>query len=417
MNRKLAIDGGERLISTPLKSRFNVGEEEKQAVIGLFDKTISTGQCFGYNGEEERLFCEEFVEFMGGGCADAVNSGSSAVYVALRALDPPPYSEVVVGAITDPGGMMPIVMMNCIPVPADVIPNGYNTGPKEIEERISPRTSAIVVAHLQGEPADMNGILAVARKYDLPVVEDCAQAYCCKLNGKLVGTFGDTAGFSTMFGKHMNTGGQGGIVYSRDPERYWDLRRYSDRGKPFGLPEGSTNIYASHNFNLDELACTIGRVQLRKVQSIVDRRIEIAENIVRGLAERQIDCLIPPEFLPGAEPSYWYLRLRVDASKLLCSKMDFLKAVQAEGVLMIADYHAGLPSAFTWYTEKRVFGNRGLPWSSSEYKGDPDEVYEIPNAIKSVDEHFNLHVYESWGEEEVDLILRSFEKVYHAYRA
>lgn len=222
---ELAINGGPRVRTKPFPGRGLLGPEEKAAVDALFDEAIASGSAFGYNGPTEEAYCKEFAEFMGGGYVDAVNSGTTAVYVALRALNIEPFTEVIVSCLTDPGGMMPIVMMNCIPIIADTEPGSYNTGPKEVEELISPLTSAILVAHIGGEPVDMEGIMAIARKHNIPVVEDCAQAHGAKLNGKLVGTFGDVAAFSTMFGKHHCTGGQGGLVYTRDERLYYEARR------------------------------------------------------------------------------------------------------------------------------------------------------------------------------------------------
>ncbi len=100
----------------------------------MFDTVINTGYVFGYNGKFENAFCEEFSKLMGGGYADAVNSGTNAVYIALRALELKPFSEVIVSAITDPGGMMPIPLLNLIPVIADTEPGKYNVGPVQIEK-------------------------------------------------------------------------------------------------------------------------------------------------------------------------------------------------------------------------------------------------------------------------------------------
>ena len=147
---------------------------------------------------------------------------------------------------------------------------------------ITPQTSAIVVAHIGGEPADIENIVAVAKKHGIPVVEDCAQAHNAKLNGKLLGSFGDIGAFSTMFGKHHCTGGQGGLVYTKDEELYWRIRRAADRGKPFGIEKPNGNVTASLNFNMDEIAATIGRVQLKKLPSIVERRRAIVAKL-RGV--------------------------------------------------------------------------------------------------------------------------------------
>src|SRR5450759_1436330 len=105
-----AINGGPKIRSKPFPGRGHLGLEEKAAVDALFDQAIASGEAFGYNGPDEEAYCREFAEFMGGGYADAVSSGTAAVYVALRVLEPEPFTEIIVSPITDPGGMMPIVL-------------------------------------------------------------------------------------------------------------------------------------------------------------------------------------------------------------------------------------------------------------------------------------------------------------------
>ncbi|MCX6984881.1 MAG: DegT/DnrJ/EryC1/StrS family aminotransferase, partial [Lentisphaerae bacterium] len=188
------------------------------------------------------------------------------------ALQLPPFSEVIVGCVTDPGGMMPIVLNNCIPIVADVVPGSFNTGAAMIEPLITGRTKAILVAHIGGEPANMPEIMALAKKHNLKVIEDCAQSHMAKINGRNVGSFGDIGAFSLMFGKHMCTGGQGGAVFTKSEEMYWNIRRAADRGKAFNLPDGSTNVVPAINCNMDEIHAVIGRVQLRKLPDIVARR-------------------------------------------------------------------------------------------------------------------------------------------------
>ncbi|MBN1581398.1 MAG: DegT/DnrJ/EryC1/StrS family aminotransferase, partial [Anaerolineae bacterium] len=237
---QLAINGGPRVRSEPFPQRGHISIEEKAAIDALFDRHIEAGTAPGYNGEQEDAYCQEFAAFMGGGYVDAVSSGTTALYAALKALDLEPFTEVIASAVTDPGGLMPIPLLNLIPMVADAASGGYNSGPEQIETLISPLTSAIVVAHIAGEPADIEGVMTVARKHGLPVIEDCSQSHGATVNGKLVGTFGDMGVFSTMFGKHHSSGGQGGLVFTRDETLYQAIRRASDRGKPFFLPPGST---------------------------------------------------------------------------------------------------------------------------------------------------------------------------------
>ncbi len=413
-SQELAINGGPPVINEPLPARSLISEAEKQAVEALFDRSIASGIAFGYNGQEEQAYCNEFAEYMGGGFADGVNSGTSAVYVALRALNPEPYTEVIVPPVTDPGGMMPVPLLNCIPVVADAAPGCYNTGAEQVEEVVSPLTSAIVVAHIGGEPADIEGIVDVARRHNLPVVEDCSQSHGAVVNGRKTGAFGDIGAFSTMFGKHHCTGGQGGLVFTRDENLYRRIRWAADRGKPFDLPKGSTNCMASLNFNMDELGAAIGRVQLAKLPRIIRRRREFAEKLRPSLSN--LRSIRIPHLISGAEHVYWWWRLEVREDKITCSKDEYCAALAAEGVLLNPEYSAALQQRMQWFVERNVFGTGNLPWSSPSYKGDAERSFPCPNAAAAIGCQFNLTILESWGEKEAAVMGAAFAKVDAAYR-
>lgn len=413
LQKKLAVNGSSAVISGGLKNRFNIGVEEKNAVMAMFDKAIESGQVPGYNGAEEEQLCSDFAQFMGGGFADAVNSGTTAVYVALRALELEPFSEVIVSPVTDPGGMMPVILNNCIPVVADSAPGSYNMGAKQIEEKITKYTSAIVISHIMGEPADMTAVMKLVKKYNLKVLEDCAQAHGAKLHGSYVGTFGDVAAFSTMFGKHFHTGGQGGMVFTGNEDLYWKVRRYADRGKPFGLEDGATNCVASLNFNLNDFAAAIGIVQLKKLAWLVETRRNIVHMLTEGF--KKIKSIEVPEQIEGAEPSYWFFRLKFNKEAVTCNKSEFLDAVEAEGIGMIKDYSGARPFLMDWFVNKKAFGTGGFPWTAPQYKGKYTGGFDCPNAAEVLGYSFNLNVYESWGKEEVKLILKAFKKVEEAY--
>ena len=307
---------------------------------------------------------------------------------------------------------MPIVMLNCIPVLADAVPGSFNTGPTQIEELISPLTSAILVSHIGGEPADMLGIMEVAKRYNLPVIEDCSQSHAAKINGQYIGTFGDIAAFSTMFGKHHCVGGQGGIIFTKDEEIYKIARRASDRGKPFFLPEGSTNEFVSLNFNLKDLAAVIGRIQIKKLPTIVKKRQEAAKKLIQRIKE--LKSVYIPEVIENAEHTYWFFRLGLDLSKLTCDKDTFLNAVMAEGIPINPTYNA-LISNQDWFINHKAFGTSGFPWSSPEYKGDSARKFVCPNAVESIKNCFNLSINESWGDIEIEDTIKAFAKVESVY--
>ena len=410
----LAINGGPKAVVKAPSQRFATDAREKAAVDALLDEAIRTGINSGYNGPQEEALGREFAELLGGGYADGVNGGTNAVYVALRAINPEPFSEVIVSAVTDPGGMMPIPMCNCIPAVADVAPDSYNTCAEEIEKLITPLTAAIIVPHIAGEPADMREIMALANRYGLPVIEDCAQAHLAKLDGKPVGTWGTYGAFSTMFGKHFNTGGQGGMVFTKDEDKYWKVRQVADRGKPFGLPAGSTNCIAAINCNLQELGAAIGRVQLTKLASFGERRREVVRKLTEGFAE--IPSVKIPKLVDGAECVYWFWRLGVNLDGMDCTKDEYVAALSAEGVPLNPTYRAALPSTADWFKNRRAFGTHGFPWTSPEYKGTMNRDFEIPNALAVMTRQYNLSLNESWTDEDIANVLAAYRKVDAAFR-
>ncbi len=410
---KLALHGSVPVRETPLPPRGHIGTEEKEAVIAYLDRVIASGTLGAYQGEEEEAYCAQFAEYLGGGYADAVSSGSTAIYVALKALQLEAFSEVIIGPFTDPGGMMPIPLQNMVPMIADSAPGSYNTGPEQIEELISARTSAVIVPHIAGEPADMGGIMEVARRHGIPVIEDCAQAHGTRFRGQLAGSYGDISAFSTMSGKHHSSGGQGGMVFTRDQALYQSVRRMADRGKPHFLPEGATNIEATLNFNQTDVAAVVGQVQLRKLPEMVERRRAIVGQLIEGMADLEMIAL--PQGGRDFESSYWFLPVAFYPERAACDKETFCESLRAEGLPVTDDYRSGMPHRQTWYMERRVFGSSGYPWASPLYKGDPNRGFPCPNAQAMLKSHFTMSLHENWGTREIDDVIAIFHKVAAAY--
>ncbi len=403
----LAINGGGPVRATPMPPRCLFGEAEKAAAIKLFDEASKSGGVFGYNGPKEQAFEDEFAEFMGGGFADGVNSGTSAVFAALGALELEAGSEVIVPPITDAGGVMPVVMLNCVPVFADTAPNSYNLGPDQFEAVISDKTRAVIVAHIGGDAVELDPILEIARRHGIRVLEDGAQAHGARYKGRLVGTVGDIAAFSTMSGKHFATAAQGGIVYTRDEDLHWKGKRFADRGKPFNLPEAGSNVVAGLNLNLNELAAAVGRVQLGKLPSIVAGRQRVGEGVKAGVAGLGAVSVgwQPPE----SESSYWFLRIALDLAQLSVSKEDFVQALVAEGIPAYPSYRH-IQAESDWFKNRRHIW---CPWLYREQAGPPPT---LPNAIAVTDCNFNMGMHENYGEAEVQDIVAALAKVERAYR-
>ena len=413
----LAIHGGPQVRTTPMPVRRLFDEGDKRAVVDLFDRAIAEGShLLGYNGPQEEAYCQAFCQFMGGGYADGVNSGTNAVYVALRAMELEPFSEVIVPPITDPGGVMPVVMCQLVPVPADSETDSYNIDPASIEAKITPRTSAIVVAHISGRPADMDAIMAIARRHNLKVIEDCAQAHGARYKGRPVGAIGDAASFSTMFGKHHASGGQGGLVYTRDEPTYWKIRQHADRGKPFGLDAANGNVAADLNCNMDELHATIGLNQISKLPDHLSHIRQLARHIAEGV--RPLRAVHMLEDQPDCEGAYWFIVFRLDTDKLPGDKAAFVEALNAEGVPFVDSYlHS--PAVWPWFEKRSAFGTSQLPWRVPDAQGDaaPDvaSAPQLPQLLEVERTHFSIKVHEGYSKPDADDIVAVLRKVETAW--
>jgi dTDP-4-amino-4,6-dideoxygalactose transaminase len=407
----LAIDGGSKVRTKPWPPRALFGEEEKQAAMDLFDEAIGTGNAFGYNGAREQAYEQAFAQYFGGGYADAVNSGTSAIFVALGALDLEPFGEVVVPPITDPGGVMPVPMLNQVPVVADAAPGSFNTGAAEVGAVLTKHTRAIIVAHIAGELVDLDPVLDLARSRGIPVIEDCAQSHGARYKGRLAGTMGTLSAFSTMSGKHHATGAQGGVVFTRDEKLYQEAKRFADRGKPFFLTAPG-NVRMGLNLNSNDLSAAIGLVQLRKLPKIVDGRQAAARRIRDGLSAAKAVAL--GRQVPNTEASYWFLRVELDLARLRLGKAEFSAALAAEGIPNSASYRH-IPSEAPWFQQRRTYGRSGCPWTSPEYRGDRDRKFPCPNAVAATDRCFIIGVHENWGEEETRDVVEALLKVERAY--
>ena len=408
----LAIDGGDKVRVDPMPARALFGEHEKQAAVELFDQAIAAGGAFGYNGPEHKAYEQEFAEFLGGGFAHSVNSGTTALYVALRALELEPGDEVICPPITDAGGVMPVPLQLLVPVIADGWPGSYNMGPAEIEAAVTERTRAVVLAHIGGDPCDMDPVLALAQKHGLAVVEDCAQSHGALYKGRLVGAIGTISAFSTMSGKHHASGAQGGMVFTSDEDLYWKAVRYGDRGKPYNTDAGS-NVAASLNMNQNDLGATIGRVQLRKLPGMAARRMQAGEAVRRGLESGAVATRVGP-IVPDTQSTYWFMRFQLDMEKLTVSKERFVEALGAEGIGCSPSYRH-IPSEAKWFREQNVFGTSGYPWQLPCYKGPRNPSYDLPHIVATCESSFNVGINENYGEREAADIVAAVAKVEEAY--
>jgi dTDP-4-amino-4,6-dideoxygalactose transaminase len=217
------------MLNTPLAPWPSFTPEEADAV----QKVLLSNKVNYWTGTEGREFEKEFAAYCGAKHAIALTNGTVALELALFALGIGPGDEVITTSRTFIASASCIVMRGATPVIADVDPVSQNVTAETIRPLITPRTRAIIAVHLAGWPCDMDPILALAREHGLKVIEDCAQCHGATYKGRPVGSLGDVAAFSFCQDKIMTTGGEGGMLTTRDTalwERAW---AFKDHGKSF----------------------------------------------------------------------------------------------------------------------------------------------------------------------------------------
>ena len=250
-------------------------------------------------GPEVEAFEEEFATYCAANHAVGLANGLDALHLALRAMDVGPGDEVIVPSNTYIATWLAVSQCGATPVPVETIEATYNINPDLIEAGITPRTKVILPVHLYGQPADMDPILAIARKHGLRVLEDAAQAHGARYKGQRIGGHGDAVAWSFYPGKNLGAMGDGGAVTTNDSElagRLRVLRNYGSRVKYVNEVQG-------YNSRLDPLQAAMLRVKLRRLDEWNARRGAIAQQYLDGLRARGLTMPHVPEW---ADP-VWHL--------------------------------------------------------------------------------------------------------------
>ncbi|MFZ5805700.1 MAG: aminotransferase class V-fold PLP-dependent enzyme [Verrucomicrobiota bacterium] len=394
MKSKLALYGGDRIKKKPFPPRRAFHEAHLKAVKEVFNYYKKAGVDFGYQGEFEKRYTQEFAEWLGGGYADAVNTGSGAVFVALAALGLKPGSEVLVSPISDPGTYNAVVMNRLTPKLMDSAEMNYNVGVKQFSSRINERTKAVLIVHATGKACPIEEIAQIARERKIFVVEDCSQAHGAKCHGRYVGTFGDIAAFSTMYRKNHCSGGCGGLVFTKDLNLHQMARAHADRGKPYwieGFDEKNPNqfLFPAMNFNQDEVSCAIGLASLKELEETNHTRREFLRYLHSRLILQSRVCRFP-EITDSDAP--FFQPIMVDVKKLNCTKLEFAKAVQAEGISINPHYQY---LAQNW------------PYLKSHWADD----FQCSNAEEMLNHSLNLLFHEGYTTANANDIVRAIVKV------
>lgn len=262
---------------------------------------LDSGVLTSTRGSQTPEYEARAAELTGRRFAIACSSGTAAVHAAVAVVNPEPGEEIVTTAITDMGALTPILYQGAIPLFADVDAATGMVTADSVRAAVSDRTRAIVVTHLFGVPAEVDAIAAVASDLGIPVIEDCAQAFLARRDGRLVGTFGVVGCYSSQQGKHYTTG-EGGLVVADDPAVARRARVFVNKGWPYG-DDAPDHEFIALNYRTTELQSAVANAQLDRLQSGVERRQATVARFADSVQDLPGVRIVP---VPATDDATWW---------------------------------------------------------------------------------------------------------------
>jgi 8-amino-3,8-dideoxy-alpha-D-manno-octulosonate transaminase len=374
LEQNLAIHGGAPVRAEPLPLEFPgvhyMDEREVQAATRVL-RSRSLFRYYGLNPQcEADQFEAEFCAFTGARHALAVGSGTGALHVALAALGVGPGQEVIVPAFLWVAIAAAVVNLGAIPVLAD-IDETFCLDPADLEQRITPQTRGVVIAHMSGAAGDIHGVRAVARRRRLFLLEDCAQCAGGTVGSQSVGTFGDIGVFSFQMNKNM-TSGEGGCVITNDDRLFarmfasHDLGYMRDENGRLIMDDPDLLLWG-RGYRMDELRAALLRVQLAKLPGTVGAMRRSKQRIRAALAtmpEVKLRRLVDP----SGDTSCFLLTIFRDGATAAAAR----DALRAEGIathpqgvanILLKDFGFHAYYNITSLVQRTSVERGGFPWS------------------------------------------------------
>ncbi|MCH8814668.1 MAG: DegT/DnrJ/EryC1/StrS family aminotransferase [Chloroflexi bacterium] len=385
----LAINGGQKIRETAFPPWPALDDRDVDAVSAVLRSGGLTQLTAGTVAEFEN----EFASWHGAKHAIATSSGTTAIHIALAALDIGTGDEVIVPAHTFIASATPVLHQNATPVFADVDEHTFCISPESVEERVTSRTKAIIAVHLNGHPAHLKALQEIAEPRGIALIEDAAQAHGALYRDHKVGTVGAAGCFSFWEDKIMTTGGEGGCVITEDDALAQRMRRVRHHGE--GPIEGERAYYhleLGYNYRMTSMQAATGLVQLRQLDDYLEARRRNAAYLTERLGD--IAGIDPPFVDEFTVHSYYkYIcRLRPEAGIDIA---DFVRAVAAEGIPISRRYPTPL-------SEQPVFRDV--------------EAAPCPTADHLANELFTLLVHPTITNSDLDDVVQAIKKVVSALR-
>lgn len=369
MNSKLAILGGEPAVKRPLGAFNSIGAEEKAAVIEFLDKGIVLSGFHGsarpsfFGGEQVLAFEAAWKARMGTRHAVSVNSATSGLMAAMGAIGIGPGDEVIVPPYTMTASALAPLVYGGIPVFVDIEPDYFCLDPVLVEQAITPATKAILAANLFGHPAELKRLRALADARGLYLIEDNAQAVIAEEDGKLAGTVGHIGIYSLNVHKHIQVG-EGGVCVTEDDNlalRLQLIRNHGENVIDWLNVKDLTNLIG-YNYRMTEITAAMARVQLDKVDRLVERVERVCNALTAGLSD--LEGLTPPAIRPGCRHNYYMWSAKFDAAAVGASREQFCKALAAEGFPNAGGYVKPIYQ-IPMFQQRIAIGSQGFPFNTA----------------------------------------------------
>jgi perosamine synthetase len=374
MKKTPKILGGLKVRNKKFNPRKTMGKSEIQAVIEVLEND-NLSSFIGAPGEKF-LGGKKVLEFenlwkkkYGFKHAISVNSWTSGLIISVGAVGIEPGDEVICSPYTMSASATSVLFYGGIPIFADIDSNTFNIDASTIEKKITKRTKAILVVHVFGGCADMDEIMKLAKKYNLKVIEDAAQAPGIKYKNKSIGAIGDIGGFSLNFHKHIHAG-EGGMIVTNNDDLAFKAQLIRNHGENYAekLEVNDLPNIIGGNYRLTEIQAAIGVEQLKKLNPLIKHRNDLADFLHDEL--KNIDCLETyiPKF--DHEHSYYLFPIKFDENKARVSRSLFVKAVNME--FLDAEGWESVPLSEGYvkplylspiYQNKIAIGTKGFPFN------------------------------------------------------